>query len=209
MRKFLMAGAAAIAMAAMPTISSAQSEMDAAPDAVEGQQSTFEMNESQRAQYDSWPQERQQDYDSWSSENQDYYWNLDPQYQEGYWALTPDQRAQISRMSEEQQAAAWTSIMSQLQGTPDMATADPAMGAAPAGEMEAPPATASAGEMMESQDLASSSAADAAGSTAATTRFVDSETVQGNMTPTAQPEYPPCRGEVQDSCTNPGAASED
>lgn len=92
------------------------------------------MTPEQQTMYDSWPADRQSDYDTWPSEYQVYYWGLEPDYQTGYWALTPDQRTRVYEMTADQQAAAWTSIMQQLNGSPATAVqATPSGGTASAG----------------------------------------------------------------------------
>ena len=197
MRKLLMASVAAISFTIMPTIAIAQADVPGSTNSVDDKRP---MNADQQSMYDTWPADRQADYDTWSPEYQTYYWGLAPEYQEGYWALTPEQRTKIYGMAPEQQTAAWKSVAAQLRGEAPTAAA----GAATTSNM-------GAGDTGMSSDMSSGMSSDmpsSAGAMPATgnTSYTSSAMVQGGMTtPTAQADYPVCKGAVQDSCINPGA----
>lgn len=132
MRKYLLAGAAALSFLGMSGAIGAQGTTGEMPAALEAPPppaapsdsgtpparpiSPASMSAEQKAMYDSWPAAQRADYDSWSPEYQAYYWSLTDPQRKGYWALTPDQRGQIYKMTPEQQAIAWNSISQQLAG---------------------------------------------------------------------------------------------
>jgi len=137
MRKFLLASAAALTVAAVPSMLSAQDSTATttpapAPDGTTTVTTTSTtspqdakgstgartpaMTVQQKTVYATWPSQRQTDYQAWPIDYQTYYWTLTPVQQEGYWALTADQRGQIYKMTPEQRSAAWTSIEQQLAG---------------------------------------------------------------------------------------------
>ena len=209
MRKLLMAGVAAISLTIVPTVAIAQADVPGSTNSVDDKRPT-DMNEEQQAMYDTWPADRQADYDTWAPEYQTYYWGLEPQYQEGYWALTPEQRTRIYGMAPEQQKAAWDSVAAQLRGeAPPQTSADGTSSGMESSSMGSSGTDASG---MESSGMASSGMAGAGSTSASTmapagnTKYISNATVQGGMTtPTPQADYPVCKGEVQDSCINPGA----
>ena len=127
MRTILMAGAAAISMAAIPVTSLAQSDVPGSTNSISDKRAVYEMSEEQKGMYDSWPAEKQSEYESWPYDYQVYYWDLDPMYQPGFWALTPEQRTKIYSMEALDQETAWKSVMAQLNGE-TVATAETSSG---------------------------------------------------------------------------------
>lgn len=181
MRTLLMAGAASLAVLALPANLYAQQAGAEATVAAE-----IELNAEQRASYDAWPPDRQFSYDAWSPEHQEYFWTLTPSQQEAYWLLNDEQRGQIATLTPEQQTQAWQSIESQL------ARADAAASAP-----NSPNASATA--------QAATSAARTAG--AGEPRMVSNSVVQ--TTPGEPPsEYPICKGDSDDRCINAWAAGQ-
>ena len=173
MRKILMAGAAAISLTIMPAMAIAQASVPGSTNSVDDKRPA-DMTEDQQAMYDTWPADQQADYNTWPGEYQIYYWGLEPEYQQGYWALTPEQRTRIYDMAPDQQAAAWKSVVAQLNGD------------------STPASTSSASSSATASGMSSSSSGN--------TRFISNEMVQGGMTtPSAQADYPVCKGSVQDS----------
>ena len=111
MNSRILAGAAAVAVALSPAALSAQgvnSIDDKRP----------ELTEEQQATYDAWPEERRVAYEAWTPEYQVYYWTLTPAQSEGWWVLNPEQRTQLYAMTPDQRAAAWSSIVAQINASP-------------------------------------------------------------------------------------------
>ena len=205
MRKVLMAGAAAISLSIMPAVAIAQANVPGSTNSVDDKR-PYDMTEEQQGMYDTWPADRQAEYNSLPNDQKLYFWSLDSAKQEGYWALTPEQRMQIAQMTPEQQEQAWASIAAQMSGQ----TATPPATTMPAEPMSGMDDTD--GGMTSPADSAMAPTGGAMPSSAsttpsgATTRYISNATVQGGMTtPTPQADYPVCKGEVQDSCINPGA----
>ena len=179
MRTLLMAGAASLAVIALPSTLSAQ-QADATAAAEVG------LSADRQASYDAWPADRQASYDAWASAEQEYFWTLTPGQQEGYWLLNAEQRAQILAMTPEQRAQAWQSIEAQLSRADASASAPNSANAS---------ATA----------RAATTAARSAGS--GEPRLVSNEVVQ--TTPGEPPsEYPVCKGDNDDRCINAWAAGQ-
>lgn len=107
MKTMMLAGAAALAFAAVPAI--AQNSQSAMTHGT--------MTADQMGMYEGWPQDRRADFDGWPENVRSYYWTLDADQQRGWWALTNDQRVRIHAMTPEQRTAAWTSINAQMSGT--------------------------------------------------------------------------------------------
>lgn len=218
MRKLLLAGAA-VMLASAPVAVSAQ-EVPGSTASVNDQQGYDALTEEQRAEYDAWPQDRQ-----------NYLWTLTPSQQEAYWLLTDDQRMRIQNMTPEQRTAAWQSIEAQLSqvpgqvgatagssGTAGASTATDGAGSGMAGSSASPGAAQGSDRAMTGSGGAMSGAGAAASPAASPTgamgragntrtTFESNPVVQ--QTPDAQvpSEYPVCGGEIQDSCINPRAAN--
>lgn len=194
MKNVFLAGAAAISLTILPTVAIAQASGATA----ENSASSSAMTAEQKALYDAWPADRKADYDTWNAAQKSYYWGLDSEKRNGYWALTPEQRSQIQGLTPAQQTEAWASIASQLSGQaatpvpaePPAMNPDEETGAMPPAGTSAPYAPAPTSMMPGSSG---------------NTQYTSNVTVQGGLTtPTPKAEYPVCKGDVQDSCTNRG-----
>ena len=97
MNKLIFAGAAALALAASPSIA-----QDVAVDA-EG--NVYVMTDAQQVMYDGWPEVRRVAYDAWPYGVQEYYWTLTPEQNAGWWVLNDSQRVRIYEMTPEQRDA--------------------------------------------------------------------------------------------------------
>lgn len=97
MRNLILAGAAALTFATVPTYAQ-----------------TAVLTTEQQTMYDGWTAENRATYDAWPDAAKTYYWTLTPAQMEGWWALNDEQRVQIVGMTPEQRATTWTSIESQL-----------------------------------------------------------------------------------------------
>lgn len=142
----------------------------------------YVLSSPQQIIYDAWPADRQTSYTAWPNDYKVYYWTLTEPQQEGWWLLTDDQRTRVFAMTPEQRIAAWTAIERQMNGTP----------AADNASTTAQVATAAA-----------------ATSAVGGPRFVSNAVIQttpASTNATAKAGYPPCRGDMQDSCINPREA---
>ncbi|CCA93791.1 hypothetical protein [Novosphingobium sp. PP1Y] len=195
MRKSILAGGSALALAALPGALLAQNAPPAAADPARvASAAPVTLTPEQQAMYDGWPADRQAEYDAWPDEYKGYYWTLVPERQEGYWALTPDQRGQVYKMSPQQRETAWASIIQQLNGeTPTT----PATQANPPGE-GMPTAGVPAPQAAE-QAVRPAMPAD---------ESYQGGPYKGALTPppasAMNKDYPVCSKTVQDSCRNPG-----
>lgn len=106
MNKLILAGAAALAMTAMPA--SAQDV------AVDTNGNVYVLTDVQQADYDGWPVERQSLYSGWPYGIQEYYWTLTPVEADGWWVLTDPQRVRIYEMTPEQRVVTWKQIAEQM-----------------------------------------------------------------------------------------------
>ncbi|GMN14330.1 hypothetical protein [Altererythrobacter sp. MTPC7] len=131
-----------------------------------------ELTTAQQTMYDGWPAERQTTYDAWPMEAKTYYWTLTPEQTEAWWVLTNEQRVRVVGMNEMQRSQAWTSILSQINGTA-------AAPAAPAAQANASATAATTGNV----------------------RFVSNEMAQSAPAPVTG-EYPICSANQQDNCMN-------
>jgi hypothetical protein len=219
MRNILLAGAGAIALLTAPAYAqmnnttsgtAASSDMDdtnsmeQAPDSsvpgstnsVDDKRGGYEMSAPQSDMYDTWPDERRAAYDTWPMTYQEYYWTLDPVQQEGYWALTPDQRGKIYNMTPEQRALAWQSVQQQLAG---MTPTTPPGQANPPGQ--GVPTNGVPNPQMANQAVQPAMPAK---------QEYQGGPYKGALTPppadAMNKEYPPCKGDMQDSCVNPREA---
>ncbi len=113
MKNIILAGAAALALTAVPA---------AADHHMEGETTVYELGEDQVVIYEGWPEERRVVYDAWPYGVQEYYWTLEPAQTEGWWVLTDPQRVRIYEMTPEQRAMAWQQINSQLSGSNSAST---------------------------------------------------------------------------------------
>lgn len=197
MRNIMLAGAGAIALMTAPalaqSITTAESPTTTSTTANSG---SFEMSDEQTTTYDTWPADRQTDYDSWPMSYQEYYWTLEPVQQEGYWALTPDQRGKIYDMTPEQRAIAWKSVQQQLAG---MTPTTPPDQANPPGQ--GVPTNGVPNPQMANQAVQPAMPAN---------QEYQGGPYKGALTPppaqAMNKEYPPCKGDMQDSCVNPREA---
>jgi hypothetical protein len=150
--------------------------------AVTAEGDVYVLTAPQQTIYDAWPAERKSDYMAWPRDYQAYYWTLTEPQQNGWWVLTPDQRTRVFAMTPEQRVAAWTAIERQMASMPSAnasATAQAATTAAATNAVVGSP------------------------------RFVSNAVVQTTPSSVNAPgmtEYPPCKGDVQDSCINPREA---
>ena len=106
MRNFVLAGAAALALTAVPAI--------AQDVAVDANGDVYVLTDSQQTMYDGWPADRQTAYDAWPNTVQEYYWTLTPAQTEGWWVLNDEQRVRIYKMTPEARAQAWTQVAAQM-----------------------------------------------------------------------------------------------
>lgn len=180
MRTLLMAGAASLAVLALPAALPAQ---DTAPTADAHTGAHAGMTAEQRARYEAWPLERRTTFDSLDREEQDYFWTLTPERQDIWWTLTRDERAQIRGMDPENHARAWASIEQQA-----------AVAAAAEGEAGVLARTNGATTGAQA-GMTSGAGADVRG-----LRFESNEVVQ--RVAEAPSEYPICRGDIDDRCIN-------
>lgn len=181
MYKTILAGVAALSLSSLPALA-----QQAAPDVTET------LTADQRGIYEEWPDDRRGAYDLWPPEQRTYFWTLPADQQDAYWLLTPEQRAQIEAMTSTQRQAAWTSIANQI--------------AAGANNSDTSVAARTGGTVPDPAQSANAANARAAPPSADTTGPV--RNFPGNLTPppasAMNKTYPVCRGNVQDSCQNPG-----
>ena len=167
---FAATAAAALALTAAPTLAQDMDDMDG---------DMVELTTAQQTMYDGWPADRRTTYDAWPMEAQTYYWTLTPAQTEAWWMLNNEQRVRVVGMTEAQRGQAWTSILSQVNGT-----------AAPAATATAP----------------ASSTAMANASTTATTQgnvvFVSREMAQAPKKAAVTGDLPVCTANQQDGCIN-------
>lgn len=116
MNKMILAGIAAISLAAVPSV---------AQDTTAG---AYDMNTAQQQMYMEWPDDRRIAYTRWPVQLQQYYWSLTPQQQTGWWVLTDDQRNRIYVAAPQQRTQAWAAIASQMAGAPTSRVQNPAGG---------------------------------------------------------------------------------
>ena len=117
MNKFVLAGFAALSLAAVPSTAQ-DTELGA-----------YDMSTAQQQMFMNWPDDKRIAYTRWSPELQTYYWSLTPQQQTGWWVLTDDQRNRIYVAAPQQRAQAWAAIAAQMPGasanqTPTQAAAN-------------------------------------------------------------------------------------
>lgn len=117
MNKFILAGAAALAMA----IPAAAQDV-----AVTSNGDVYVLTDSQQTVYDTWPADRQTIYTAWPNTYKVYYWTLTEPQMNGWWALTDEQRAQLYAMTPEARTAAWGSIEQQMMSQPSANASDTA-----------------------------------------------------------------------------------
>ncbi len=129
MNKFILAGAAALALA----IPAAAQDM-----AVDANGNVYVMTSAQQTMYDGWPADRQTTYTAWPDTYKTYYWTLTPSQQTGWWALTDEQRTKVYAMTPEMRTSAWASIEKQMMGTPSANASMTAQTATTASAMAGP-----------------------------------------------------------------------
>ncbi len=205
MRNFILTGAAALALAAVPALAQDVKADAAANAAVSTSAGT--LTADQQAIVDAWPAAKQTMYAAWPPEYQAYFWTLAPEQQEGYWVLTPNQRSQIAAMTPAQRTIAWQSIGRQLAAGANTGAASvaartgdeipaPAQAADEANAAATPPAPRTA--VVAEADTAGA----ASGAGAVVTTY------PGNLAPppasALNKDYPVCSRAIQDSCQNPG-----
>lgn len=141
----------------------------------------YVMTDTQTTSYEGWPADRRTAYDAWPMGVQEYYWTLTPVQTEAWWMLDDAQRVRIYEMTPEMRTRTFASFRSQMNATTE-----------PMARGNMTSTTANANGAMNSNSGI---------------RFERREMVQ--TTPNARAngsEYPPCRGDVQDSCVNPREA---
>lgn len=118
MRNLVLAAAAALSLTAIPASLAAQ-ELPGGP---ESAAVAFTMSAEQKALHDGWSTDRRNGYAAWTPELQQFFWSLSKTEQRGWWVLTPDQRGMVMKMTPENRAKAFASILAQLNaadGRPD------------------------------------------------------------------------------------------
>lgn len=212
MNKLILAGAAGIAMVAIPA--TAQQTMQ--PSTMQPGAQAYEMNQMQRQMYDSFDADRKMTYDRMSMEMQQYYWTLDEPRQNIWWMLDDDQRTRLFARAPAQRDAAFNSLLQQA----GMATSDSSMTGNMQGTM-ANNATANntmsgsttnstmartTGTSMANNTMASGSMNSSAnsGMTSGNIRFVSSTVVQPTPTDAGPPtgDVPICGRNDYDNCIN-------
>lgn len=178
MRTLLLAGAAALTLAAAPFAVTAQEASTSA-----GATVTYTLTPEQQLAYDAWPPARQSMYVAWPPTYQEYYWTLVPVQQDAYWLLNDEQRGQIFAMTPTQRTLAWQSIERQLAGAPTANDANAAV--APITETEVSTRVLPNGQTQ--QVIATNSS-----------NYVPPPAASLNK------DYPLCSATVQDSCQNRG-----
>ena len=174
MRKTIMAGVAALALASLPALAQ---EADA--------DVTVTLNAEQQGIYDAWTADERAVFDLWPPAHRTYFWTLPPDRQRAYRYLTEDQRMQIDRMNLTQREAAWKSIDAQIAAGAN--NSDTSVAARTGGTVPAPAQSTNA-------------RATAPGVVARNIPGNLTPPPASAMNKT----YPVCRGKVQDSCQNPG-----
>lgn len=177
MKHTLLAAAASLALAVPAGVAIAQDTVVA----TDAAGNVYVLTPEQRVMYDAWPADRRVVYDAWPNPAKVYYWTLTPEQTEGWWVLNDEQRVRIVGMTPEQRAAAWASIMAQMNAAPAAASAS---------------AAASADASMSSGTT-----------TSGAMQFVKRETVQpvadSHDTAAAQSgDLPVCKKGQQDGCIN-------
>jgi hypothetical protein len=192
MRKTILAGAAALALATLPAL---------AQDAIAEAEIT--LTDEQQAAYDAWAAEERAAYDLWPAGQRSYYWTLTADQQKAYRYLTEDQRAQIDAMTPPQRQAAWTSIARQMAAGAN--NSDTSVAARTGGPAPAPAQTARAANARAAVPPSSTTVIDDSNPQ---TPAVVARNIPGNLTPppasAMNKTYPVCRGNMQDGCQNPG-----
>ncbi|MHA6317120.1 hypothetical protein ACXYN8_05605 [Altererythrobacter sp. CAU 1778] len=114
MKNLMLAGAAALSLATVPSIAHADHHMSG--------EAMSEMHAEAMAE---WPEDRMMAYNAWEAPVQEYYWTLEPMQQDAWWLLNDQQRTRVFAMTPEQRTAAWSAIMTQVsaQSTMPAATA--------------------------------------------------------------------------------------
>ena len=133
---------------------------------------------TQQTIYTGWPNNYQTTYWTWPETYQTYFWTLTPEQQTGWWVLTDDQRAKLYAMTPDARTAAWSSIAQQMANMPSANGSTTAQVATTAAAMN----------------------------TAGNPRFVSNAVTQTTPAASADTNYPPCKGAVQDHCVNPREA---
>lgn len=178
MRTLLLAGAAALTLAAAPFAVTAQEASPAA-----GATVTYTLTPDQVVVYDAWPPEKQAVYVAWPAPHQEYYWTLTSPQQDAFWLLSDEQRGQVYAMTPTQRTLAWQSIERQLAGAPTANEANAAV----------PPITET---QVSSRVLPNGQ-----------TQQVIATNSSNYVPPPAaslNKDYPLCSATVQDSCQNRG-----
>ena len=192
MRKTILTGVAALALVSLPALAQ---EADA--------DVTVTLSAEQQASYDAWTAEERAAYDRWPVEYRTYFWTLAPEHQRAYRFLTDDQRAQIDAMTPTQRQAAWKSIAAQMAAGAN--SSDTSVAARTGGPVPAAAQSANAANARAAVPPASTTVIDD-GNPATPT--VVARNFPGNLTPppasAMNKTYPVCRGNIQDSCQNPG-----
>lgn len=190
MKRIFFAGAAALAMIAVPSAAQVSGAGPEATAASVSNQRAVDMSERHRAMYDALPAEQRTAFDTWEPDRQvmyfgwdealrGYYWNLEPAQQDAWWYLDDAQRISLFQLEEGRRDTAWNSIIEQVNSIK--------------GNQQA-----AAGSTQPS------AAAPANGDPAY------SKTEVAQSTPAAQQpsDYPVCTEEITDSCINAWAAGQ-
>ncbi|MBU1605953.1 MAG: hypothetical protein KKD08_03975 [Alphaproteobacteria bacterium] len=91
----------------------------------------YNMTPAQQQMFMNWEDDQRIAYTRWPIEVQEYYWTLSDNQMRGWWVLNDEQRMRIVDMQPQQRAAAWTSIMNQMNGATPMPATPSATTTAP------------------------------------------------------------------------------
>lgn len=213
MKRVILAGTTALALAIAPSLVSAQDGM-MNKDGMKMDHHTMKTPE-QMTMYDGWTAEQRASFDAMPSQQQGYFWTLDENQRRGWDALNEEQRTRIYAMAPQQRTAAWNSVMAQISGEP-MAESMPRSSATPStgamGSMSTNTADmARTSTAMPAQTMPMNNAprsmpmATSSGSMNSNMQFVSQPMIQRAPAPLVG-EYPLCNNGRTDNCMNPWEA---
>ena len=205
MRNYIYAGAASLALAAVPLMANAQ-DMDMNDSTtMQSDMEMYSMNAQQKAMYDGMTAENRTTYDSMGSAMQEYYWTLDNTQRDAWWVLTNDQRGQLFGLAPTQRAAAWESISRQMSAMNGTSPAASGMAGNDAGMANG--SSAMGNNAMG--NTATTSNMGASSMTSGNIRFVSTARVQPTPADAGPPtgDLPLCTPNAEDNCINPYEAT--
>ena len=71
-----------------------------------------DMTPDQKADFDSWPVEKQTEYELWPAETKAYYWSLSAERQMLFWRLSDEDKIALTAMTGPEREAVWLNIES-------------------------------------------------------------------------------------------------